>query len=136
MKKIIALFFCAAALTFAQPADSAQVTPTQTTPDVNAELAMRDSIMAAHDSTCSVEKNALRTELEVEQAKSANWEQSYNTIKRDNEVCAQALSVSIDVQEKNKEKMEDEKRMSAMSTGGSFLGGLGVGMLIMWLILD
>ena len=42
-----------------------------------AELAVRDSVMAVRDSACTVEKQTLRSELEVERAKCENWEQSY-----------------------------------------------------------
>lgn len=103
--------------------------------EVNSEIALRDSLMAVQDSSCSVEKQSLRQSLELEQAKSVNWEQSYNTMKKDNELCAKALSVSLGVQEKKKEKEEEEKEISAMATGSSFFGGLGLGLLIMWLIM-
>ena len=33
------------------------------------------------------------------------------------------------------EKVDDEKRKAATMTGTSFLGGLGVGLLVMWLIM-
>ena len=60
-----------------------------------AELAVRDSVMAIHDSVCIVEKKALRSDLEIERAKCENWEQSYNTLKKNNETCAKALSVAV-----------------------------------------
>ena len=56
-------------------------------------------------------------------------------MKQNNEVCAQALGVALDVNEKGKEKVDDEKRKASTMTGTSFLGGLGVGLLVMWLIM-
>lgn len=104
--------------------------------EFQAELAVRDSVMAVKDSSCSEEKNALRKNLEIEEAKCANWEQSYNAVKKDNETCAMALSSMYDVSEKNKQKAEEEQQSGAMMASSSFLGGLGVGLLIMWLIMD
>lgn len=100
------------------------------------EIAVRDSVMALRDSSCSAEKDSLKKSLEVEQAKSANWEKSYNEIKQNNEVCAQALSVSIGVNEKKKEKEEMDRQQAAMMTSSSFIGGVGLGMLLFWLIFD
>ena len=56
-----------------------------------AEIAVRDSVMAVHDSACTVEKQSLRSDLEVEKAKCENWEQSYNTLKKNNETCAKEI---------------------------------------------
>jgi len=123
-----------------QNVDSAAVQPAITENDpvavLNAEIALRDSIMGARDSSCSVEKQSLRNSLELEQAKCENWEQSYNTIKKNNEVCAQALSVSLGVSEKKKEEVEDERRKASTMTTTSFLGGIAVGMLLFWLIFE
>ena len=41
----------------------------------------------------------------------------------------------LDVNEKSKEKVDDEKRKAATMSGSSFLGGLGIGLLVMWLIM-
>lgn len=117
------------------PAAAAVETSTVET-QLKEEIAVRDSVMAVRDSSCSVEKDSLRAALQVEQNKCANWEQSYNTIKRDNEVCAQALRVSIGVNEKRKERSEEERREMQMMGSTSFLGGLGLGMLLFWLIFD
>lgn len=97
--------------------------------DVAAELAIRDSVMTA----CNVESDSLRNLIESEQAKSANWEQSYNTIKQDNSVCQQALRVAIDAAS---DKNGSVKKEAAMMTGTSFLGGIAIGMLLFWLIFD
>ena len=96
---------------------------------------MRDSVMQVRDSLCMVEKDSLRKAVVVEEAKCANWEQSYQTVKKDNEVCAQALGVAIEVNEKNKNAADEERKKAAMTTGSSFLGGVGIGLLIMWLIM-
>lgn len=108
-----------------------------------AELAVRDSVMALHDSACTVEKKALRSDLELERAKCENWEQSYNTLKKNNETCAKALSVAIQASQEQAEKQKEneaskkEKENSdRMMTGASMAASFGLGMLIMWLILD
>lgn len=108
-----------------------------------AEIAVRDSVMAVHDSACTVEKQSLRLDLEVEKAKCENWEQSYNTLKKNNETCAKALSVAVQAtqeqmeQQKAKEKVDKEKENTdRMMTGASMAASFGLGMLIMWLILD
>ena len=108
-----------------------------------AEIAVRDSVMAVRDSAYTVEKQSLRSELEVEKAKCENWEQSYNTLKKNNETCAKALSVAMQASQEQAEKQkakdakakEDEKN-SMMMQSASMLGSFGLGMLIMWLILD
>lgn len=108
-----------------------------------AEIAVRDSVMAIRDSACTVEKQSLRSDLEVEKAKCENWEQSYNTLKKNNETCAKALSVAMQASQEQAEKQkakdakakEDEKN-SMMMQSASMLGSFGLGMLIMWLILD
>lgn len=107
------------------------------------ELAVRDSVMAVRDSACTVEKQTLRSELEVERAKCENWEQSYNTLKKNNETCAKALGIAMEASQEQAEKQkakdekakEDEKN-GMMMQSASILGGFGLGMLIMWLILD
>ena len=107
-----------------------------------AELAARDSVMALRDSACTVEKQSLRSDLEIERAKCENWEQSYNTLKKNNETCAKALSVAMEASQEQAEKIEKQKKadedkqvsdraMASMSMAASF----GVGMLIMWLIM-
>lgn len=102
--------------------------------ELKEEIAVRDSVMAAQSESCSADKDSLRKALEIEQAKSANWEQSYETIKKDNALCAQALSVSIGVSEKKKEEVDDAKKAGSSMVTTSFIGGIGIGMLIFWLI--
>lgn len=116
-----------------QPATDASAPSEET--ELKQELALRDSLMQVQGDACTLEKDSLRAAIDTEKAKSENWEKSYNTIKKDNETCAQMLSTSIGVNEKRKEKEEDERRNAAMMTSSSFLGGLGIGLLIMWLIM-
>ncbi|MCQ2104919.1 MAG: hypothetical protein MJZ26_03910 [Fibrobacter sp.] len=104
--------------------------------ELKQEIAVRDSVMELQANSCSVEKDSLKKSLEVEQAKSANWEQSYNTLKQNNAACAQALSVSIGVNEKKKEKESMDRQQAAMMSSTAFMGGLGLGMLLFWLIFD
>ena len=108
-----------------------------------AALAVRDSVMALRDSACTVEKKSLRSDLEIERAKCENWEQSYNTLKKNNETCAKALAVAVEASQEQaeKQKAKDEKakedsRNDTMMRSASMLGSFGLGMLIMWLILD
>lgn len=155
MKNLIASIFAVVVLsaTFLFAQDSAVVAPVATPAEpavveqaapaevsvedeLKREIAVRDSVMAVRDSSYSVERDSLKKALEVEQAKSANWEKSYNTAKQNNEVCAQALSVSIGVNEKKKEKENMDRQQAAMMTSTSFMGGLGLGMLLFWLIFD
>ena len=150
MNKILfALLFCvvaAFAAPAAVPADSAVAVPADSAAEISApqetcsefksELAHRDSLMAVADSSCSVEKDSLRAALTSEKAKGENWEKSYETMKKSNETCAKALSVSIGVSENSKEKRDEERREAAMMSGSAFLGGLGLGMLLFWLIFD
>ena len=122
----------------AAPADSAaeMSAPQETCSEFKSELAHRDSLMAVADSSCSVEKDSLRAALNSEQAKSKNWEQSYETMKKSNETCAKALGVSIEVSEKSKEKEKQSRSQAAMMTSSSFFGGIALGMLLFWLIFD
>ena len=137
MKFIAAILFFAA-LAFAG-ADSTAVNaaPAEqvSVSEFREELALRDSVMQVRDSLCAVEKDSLRKTIVVEEAKCANWEQSYQTMKQNNEVCAQALGIAIDVNEKNKEKVDDERKKAAMMGSTSFFGGLAIGLLVMWLIM-
>ncbi len=112
-------------------ADSAATVETE----LKQELAMRDSVMQVQGNACTVEKDSLRAVIETEKAKSENWEKSYNTVKKDNETCAQMLSTSIGVNENKQKKEDDDRRAAAMATSSSFLGGVGIGLLIMWLIM-
>ena len=141
---VSALFASAFAVSpaLAQGAVSAQSAVAAEKAELVAELAVRDSVMALHDSACTVEKKALRSDLELERAKCENWEQSYNTLKENNETCAKALSVAMEASQEQSEKIEKQKQadedkqvsdraMASMSMAASF----GVGMLIMWLIM-
>lgn len=141
LKSFLAILFCSVAIAFAaedaQPADpvSTEAVGQIAVSEVQAELAMRDSVMQERDSLCAVEKDSLRKAVVVEEAKCANWEQSYQTMKQNNEVCAQALGIALEVNEKTKDKAEEERKKMTMMGGSSFLGGIGIGLLIMWLIM-
>lgn len=136
MKKLSFIFLgivLSASLVFAEE----QVTPALESESVStAPVAQETAAEPDLYTACTVEKDSLKNALELEQAKSENWEKSYNTIKQNNAVCAQALSVSIGVNEKKKEKEAMDRQQAAMMTSTSFLGGLGLGMLLFWLIFD
>ena len=127
----------------AQGAKSAQSAIAAENAELVAELAVRDSVMALHDSACTVEKKALRSDLELERAKCENWEQSYNALKENNETCAKALSVAIQASQEQAEKQEakekadkEKDKSDVMMQSASMAASFGLGMLIMWLILD
>jgi hypothetical protein len=105
-----------------------------------AEIAVRDSVMAIHDSVCTVEKQSLRSDLELERAKCENWEQSYNALKKNNETCAKALNVAVQANQEQaeaaKEKAEKDDKSDVVMQSASMAASFGLGMLIMWLILD
>ena len=103
-----------------------------------AELAVRDSVMALRDSACSVEKQALRSDLDLERAKCENWEQSYNTLKKNNETCAKALGVAVQANQDQaeKQKAKEKDKSDVVMQSASMAASFGLGMLIMWLILD
>lgn len=130
---VISLAFCGSIALADEPVAAPQTSTTET--ELKQELAVRDSVMQVQGDACTLEKDSLRSVIETEKAKSENWEKSYNTVKKDNEVCAQMLNASLGVNEIKKEKEEDERRASAMATSSSFLGGIGIGLLIMWLIM-
>lgn len=98
-----------------------------------AEMNMRDSVIGAHDEACRNEGDSLRNVIASEQVKSSNWEQSYETVKNDNEVCQKALRVTIEAQTEKKKEPENDAALMASS---SFLGGIALGMLLFWLIFD
>ena len=134
----LALFLSASAVFAAEAApvtDSLSAAGQGPVDVMQQELALRDSVMQAQGNACSMEKDSLRAVIESEKAKSENWEKSYNTIKKDNEVCAQALGISIGVNEQKNEKAKEDRQQAAMMSGSSFLGGVGIGLLIMWLIM-
>jgi hypothetical protein len=124
----------------AQPAGESPAVeaPVETVPvDVmQEELAIRDSVMQLRDSLCTVEKDSLRKSVVVEEAKCANWEQSYQVMKQNNEVCAKALGIAIEASEKDKDRADEERRKAAVMSSSSFMGGLLVGALLFWLIFD
>lgn len=92
--------------------------------------------MQLRDSLCTMEKDSLRKSVVVEEAKCANWEQSYQVMKQNNEVCAKALGIAIEASEKDKDRADEERRKAAVMSSSSFMGGLLVGALLFWLIFD
>lgn len=134
--KILAItfLFCCGSMALAEePAVASQTSTAET--ELKQELAVRDSVMQVQGDACTLEKDSLRSVIESEKAKSENWEKSYNTVKKDNETCAQMLVTSIGMNEKKQEKEQEDRRSAAMAASSSFLGGVGIGLLIMWLIM-
>lgn len=133
--KILAItfLFCGSMALAEEPAVASQTSTVET--ELKQELAVRDSVMQEQGNACFVEKDSLRAVIETEKAKSENWEKSYNVVKKNNEVCAQMLSTSIGVNVNKKEKEDNDRRAAALATSSSFLGGVGIGLLIMWLIM-
>ena len=133
--KILAItfLFCGSMALAEEPAVASQTSTAET--ELKQELAVRDSVMQVQGDACTLEKDSLRSVIESEKAKSENWEKSYNTVKKDNETCAQMLVTSIGMNEKKQEKEQEDRRSAAMATSSSFLGGVGIGLLIMWLIM-
>ena len=129
----ISLAFCGSMALAEEPVAATSASTTET--ELKQELAVRDSVMQVQGDACTLEKDSLRSVIETEKAKSENWEKSYNTVKKDNETCAQMLVTSIGVNEKKQEKEDNDRRAAAMATSSSFLGGVGIGLLIMWLIM-
>lgn len=159
LMRSLAVLLVAVAFTFAAPSNAGNAQPsaanTQAAPapagespvaeapaemvpvDVmQEELALRDSVMQVRDSLCTVEKDSLRKSVVVEEAKCANWEQSYQVMKQNNEVCAKALGIAIEASEKDKDRADEERRKAAVMSSSSFMGGLLVGALLFWLIFD
>ena len=133
--KILAItfLFCGSMALAEEPAVASQASTAET--ELKQELAVRDSVMQVQGDACTLEKDSLRSVIESEKAKSENWEKSYNTVKKDNETCAQMLVTSIGINEKKQEKEQEDRRSAAMAASSSFLGGVGIGLLIMWLIM-
>lgn len=133
--KILAItfLFCGSMALAEEPAVASQTSTAET--ELKQELAVRDSVMQVQGDACTLEKDSLRSVIESEKAKSENWEKSYNTVKKDNETCAQMLVTSIGMNEKKQEKEQEDRRSAAMAASSSFLGGVGIGLLIMWLIM-
>jgi F0F1-type ATP synthase assembly protein I len=133
--KILAItfLFCGSMALAEEPAVASQTSTAET--ELKQELAVRDSVMQVQGNACTLEKDSLRSVIESEKAKSENWEKSYNTVKKDNETCAQMLVTSIGMNEKKQEKEQEDRRSAAMAASSSFLGGVGIGLLIMWLIM-
>jgi hypothetical protein len=137
-KRILGILLIVVMAVFAEESATAQPVVNSSASvetELKQELAVRDSVMQVQGDACTMERDSLRAVIETEKAKSDNWEKSYNVVKKDNETCAQMLSTSLGVNENKKEKEEQERRSSAMAASSSFLGGVSLGLLIMWLIM-
>ncbi len=136
-KKIFSLIAFLAVFVFAaetSPAgmDSVQAMPDQTK-ELLAEIALRDSLMAVRDSSCVAEKESLRSDMAMEKAMCQSWQQSYETMRKDNESCAQALRTAKEENENKVNEAEKSNSSSVIVPTSTFLGGLGIGMLLFWL---
>lgn len=136
-KKIFSLISFLAVFVFAaetSPAgmDSVQALPDQTK-ELLAEIALRDSLMAVRDSSCVAEKESLRSDMAMEKAMCQSWQQSYETMRKDNESCAQALRTAKEENENKVNEAEKSNSSSVIVPTSTFLGGLGIGMLLFWL---
>lgn len=142
-KKIFSLIAFLAVFVFAaeiSPAgmDSVQALPDQTK-ELLAEIALRDSLMAVRDSSCVAEKESLRSDMAMEKAMCQSWQQSYETMRKDGEACTQALRTAREeiengrAESEQKNADEEPASSSALKVSSSFLGGLGLGMLLFWL---
>ena len=136
-KKIFSLIAFLAVFVFAaetSPAgmDSIQALPDQTK-ELLAEIALRDSLMAVRDSSCVAEKESLRSDMAMEKAMCQSWQQSYETMRKDNESCAQALRTAKEENENKVNEAEKSNSSSVIVPTSTFLGGLGIGMLLFWL---
>ncbi|MCQ2096485.1 MAG: hypothetical protein MJY87_00890 [Fibrobacter sp.] len=136
-KKIFSLIAFLAVFVFAaetSPAgmDSVQALPDQTK-ELLAEIALRDSLMAVRDSSCVAEKDSMRFALTMERAISQNWQQSYETMRKDGEACTQALRTAREENENKVNEAEKSNSSSVIVPTSTFLGGLGIGMLLFWL---
>lgn len=136
-KKFFSLIAFLAVFVFAaetSPAgmDSVQAMPDQTK-ELLAEIALRDSLMAVRDSSCVAEKESLRSDMAMEKAMCQSWQQSYETMRKDNESCAQALRTAKEENENKVNETEKSNSSSVIVPTSTFLGGLGIGMLLFWL---
>ena len=141
LKKILLTLGLVAAIAFAQDSLKVESVAGQTGAssvemELKQEIAIRDSVMAVQNESCAAEKDSLNKKLEIERAKGENWEKSYETVKEANAVCAQAVSVSLGVNEKKKEKEKEDKLAASTMSASAFLGGVGIGMLLFWLIFE
>ncbi|MDR1760696.1 MAG: hypothetical protein LBR60_09280 [Fibrobacter sp.] len=133
MKAILRVFwllflFCG----IAGAADSIPAPDSSVTVNYQEEILMRDSLLAAKESLAIDREAFLRAELESEQAKCKNWEESWNTLKEDHGKCSTALRVAIESQ---MQTGSQTNKSNMMMTTSSFLGGIILGFLVGWLAL-
>lgn len=94
------------------------------------EIAIRDSVMAIHDSSCAAEKDSLRFAMKMESSMCDSWKQSYDTMKKNYGECNQALNASLNENEKSKDDAEESRQSAVKSNIASFASGLGLGLLL------
>lgn len=94
------------------------------------EIAIRDSVMAIHDSSCAAEKDSLRFAMKMESSMCDSWKQSYDTMKKNYGECNQALNASLNENEKSKDDVEEARQSAVKSNIASFASGLGLGLLL------
>lgn len=97
------------------------------------EIAIRDSVMALHDSSCAAEKDSLRFAMKMESSMCESWKQSYDTMKKNYGECNQALRTAKEENENKINEAEKSNSSSVIVPTSTFLGGLGIGMLLFWL---
>lgn len=98
------------------------------------EIAIRDSVMALHDSSCAAEKDSLRFAMKLESSMCESWKQSYETMKTDYATCTQSLNAATEANERQKEDSRDHQKSAATMAASAFVGGVGIGMLLFWLL--
>lgn len=126
--KSLCLVACLAAGAFA---DESVAVDSARTAELLEEIAIRDSVMALHDSSCAAEKDSLRFAMKMESSMCESWKQSYDTMKKNYGECNQALNASLNENEKNKDDVEETRQSSIKSNIASFAGGLGIGLLLL-----
>lgn len=96
------------------------------------ELQLKDSIIVAQDRFCRELESRYKDELYLEQEKSANWDSSFATIKKEYEVCSKALFITSESL-LAKEAAVKESSASKAVVGAYFLGGVAVGAFLFYL---
>ena len=144
MKNLIATLFAVVVLSatflFAQEPVTENVSEIQDSVAwLKQEIALRDSLMAVGDSACTAEKDSLRGALALSNAMGDSWKQSYETMRKDGEACARAQNVAMaedEYQDDEEVSSEKSEGFSTTAVASSFVGGLGIGMLLFWLIFE
>jgi len=102
----------------------------------DAEIALRDSLLAAKDSVNAAEKADMQTKLDVTSARCESWEKSYAVLDTNFQTCSKMLRVYAETAEKKTQQLNEASKMNAMAQSTSFVGGVLIGLLIGWLVWD